>query len=101
MVWEACTREPRSIGAAVHYRRFGTAAAAAVVAASLAVSICAIALVLGTDCALAANPHLITIDEQSLNYAVLVPVMIVVLALACVVFNGLTPSYVRRRRNRR
>ena len=57
MAWETCTdTEPRSIGAAVRHGRFGSACAAAMVAFTLAASICAIALVLGTDGALAASP---------------------------------------------
>ena len=100
MAWQACSKEPRSIGAAVRHGRFGSAYAAAMVALALAVSICAIALVLGTDGAFAATP-LITVDEQSMNYSVLVPVILVVFALTCFAFNGLTPGYARRRRNRR
>jgi hypothetical protein len=47
--------EPRSIGAAVRHGRFGSACAAAMVALTVAVSICAIALVLGVDGAFAAR----------------------------------------------
>jgi hypothetical protein len=101
MAWEACTgKEPRSIGAAVRHGRFGSACAAAMVAIALAASICAIVLALGTDGAFAASP-LIPVDEQGLNYAVLVPVLLVAIALTCFAFNGLTPGYARRRRNRR
>jgi hypothetical protein len=102
MTWEVCTgKEPRSIGAAVRHGRFGSACAAAMVAVALAVSICAIVLVLGSDGAFAASPRLITVDEQSLDYGVLVPVLLIVVALTCFAFNGLTPGYARRRRNRR
>jgi hypothetical protein len=102
MAWEVCTgKEPRSIGAAVRHGRFGSACAAAMVAVALAVSICAIALVLGSDGAFAASPSLIMVAEQGIDYGVLVPVLIIVIALTCFAFNGLTPGYVRRRRNRR
>ena len=53
MAWEVCSKEPRSIGAAVRHGRFGSACAAAMVALALAASICAIALVLGADGAFA------------------------------------------------
>jgi len=99
MAWEAC-KEPRSIGAAVRHGRFGSACAAAMVALALTASICAIVLALGTDRAAAAGA-LITVDEQSLNYAVLVPVVLIAVGLTCFAFNGLTPGYARRRRNRR
>ena len=99
MAWQAC-KEPRSISAAVRHGRFGSACAAAMVALALTASICAIVLALGTDHAAAAG-SLITVDEQSLNYAVLVPVVVVAVGLTCFAFNGLTPGYVRRRRDRR
>lgn len=51
--------ELRSIGAAVRHGRFGTACAAAMVAIALTASICAIVLVLGSDGAFAASPHLL------------------------------------------
>ena len=55
MSLEVCSdKEPRSIGAAVRHGRFGSACAAAMVAIALAVSICAILLVLGADGAFAA-----------------------------------------------
>jgi hypothetical protein len=101
MAWEVTTKEPRSIGAAVRHGRFGSACAAAMVALALAVSICAIVLVFGTDGAFAATPRLITTDGHGLDYGVLVPVILIVIALTCFARNGLTPVYVRRRRNRR
>lgn len=102
MAWEVCTgKEPRSIGAAVRHGRFGSACAAAMVAVALAVSICAIALVLGSDGAFAATPRLIMVAEQGLDYGVVVPLLLIVVALTCLAFNGLTPAYTRRRRNRR
>ncbi len=102
MAWEVCAgKEPRSIGAAVRHGRFGSACAAAMVAVSLAASICALVLALGVDGAFAATPRLIIIDEQGMNYSVVVPVLLVVMALTCFAFNGLTPGYARRRRNRR
>jgi hypothetical protein len=102
MAWEVCTgKEPRSIGAAVRHGRFGSACAAAMVAVAIAVSICAIALVLGADGAFAASSRLITVDEAGMDYGVLVPVLLIVVALTCFAFNGLPPGYARRRRNRR
>jgi hypothetical protein len=102
MAWETYTdKEPRSIGAAVRHGRFGSACAAAMVAVALAVSICAIVLVLGSDGAFAATPRLITIDGQGLDYGMLVPILLVVIALTCFAVNGLAPAYARRRRNRR
>jgi hypothetical protein len=101
MAWEVCTKEPRSIGAAVRHGRFGSACAAAMVALAIAVSICAIVLVLGTDAAFAAAPRLITTDEHGLDYGALVPVLLIVIAFTCFACNGLTPVYARRRRNRR
>jgi hypothetical protein len=47
--------EPRSIRAAVRHGRFGSACAAAMVALALAVSICAVLLMLGADGAFAAR----------------------------------------------
>jgi hypothetical protein len=102
MAWEACTdKEPRSIGAVVRHGRFGSACAAAMVAVALAVSICALVLMLGTDGAFAATSRLITIDGQGLHYGMLVPVLLIVIALGYFAFDGLAPAYVRRRRNRR
>jgi hypothetical protein len=84
MAWEACIdKEPRSIGAAVRHGRFGSACAAAMVALALAVSICAIVLVLGADSAFAATPRLIATDEHGLDYGALVPVLLIVIALTC------------------
>jgi hypothetical protein len=48
-------KEPRSIRAAVRHGRFGSACAAAMVAVTVAVSICAIVLVLSADGAFAAG----------------------------------------------
>jgi hypothetical protein len=102
MTWADYTdKEPRSIGAAVRHGRFGSACAAAMVALAIAVSICAIVLVLGTDAAFAAATRLITTDEHGLDYGALVPVLLIVIALTCFACNGLTPVYARRRRNRR
>ena len=102
MAWEACTdKEPRSIGAAVRHGRFGSACAAAMVALAIAISICAIVLVLGTDAAFAATPRLITIDGQGLDYGMLVPVLLIVIALGYFAFDGLAPGYVRVHCNRR
>jgi hypothetical protein len=92
-------KEPRSIGAAVRHGRFGSACAAAMVAVALAVSICAIVLVLGSDGAFAASPRLIAV-EAGLDYGMLVPVLLIVIALAALAFNGLAPAYVRRRNRR-
>jgi ABC-type arginine transport system permease subunit len=102
MAWEACTdKEPRSIGAAVRHGRFGSACAAAMVALALAVSICALVLMLGIDGAFAATSRLITIDGQGLHYGMLVPVLLIVIALGYFAFDGLAPAYVRVYRNRR
>jgi hypothetical protein len=102
MTWEAYTdKEPRSIGAAVRHGRFGSACAAAMVALAIAVSICAIVLVLGTDAAFAAAPRLITTDEHGRDYGVLVPVLLIVIALSCFAADSRAPAYARRRRNRR
>jgi hypothetical protein len=102
MAWEACTdKEPRSIGAAVRHGRFGSACAAAMVALALAVSICAIVLVLGSDGAFAATPRLIATDEHGLHYGMLMSVLLIVIALGYFAFDGLAPAYVRIRRNRR
>jgi hypothetical protein len=95
-----CTgKEPRSIGAAVRHGRFGSACAAAMVAVALAVSICAIALVLGSDGAFAASPRRIA-DEAGLDYGVLAPLLLLIVALAGFACNGLRPAYVRRRNRR-
>jgi hypothetical protein len=101
MAWEVCTKEPRSIGAAVRHGRFGSACAAAMVVLALAVSICAIALVLGADGAFAASPALVGVDGQGANYGMLAPVLLIVIALTCCTCHGLAPVYARRRRNRR
>jgi len=101
MACEICTgKEARSIGAAVRHGRFGSACAAAMVAVALAASICAIVLVLGADGAFAASAGLITGDPQALDYAVLVPVLLIVVTLTCFAGYGLTPGYVRRRNRR-
>jgi hypothetical protein len=101
MAWEVCTKEPRSIGAAVRHGRFGSACAAAMVALALAVSICAIVLVLGADGAFAATPRGIAAGGQSLDYGALVPVLLILMALSCFATDGRAPAYARRRRNRR
>ena len=101
MACEICTgKEARSIGAAVRHGRFGSACAAAMVAVVLAASICAIVLVLGADGAFASSAGLITGDPQALDYAVLVPVLLIVVTLTCFAGYGLTPGYVRRRNRR-
>ena len=92
-------KEPRSIGAAVRHGRLGSACAAAMVAVALAVSICAIVLVLGSDGAFAASPRLITV-ETGLGYGTLVPALLIVVALTALAFNRLAPAYVRRRNRR-
>ena len=102
MACKVCTgKEARSIGAAVRHGRFGSACAAAMVAVALAVSICALVLMLGADGAFAATSRLIATDEHGLHYGMLMSVLLIVIAVGYFAFDGLAPAYVRRRRNRR
>jgi hypothetical protein len=71
------------------------------VAVALAVSICALVLMLGADGAFAATPRLIAADEHGLDYGMLVSVLLIVIALGYFAFDGLAPAYARVRRTRR
>ena len=100
MAWDACTgNEPRSIGAAVRHGRFGSACAAAMVTVALAAAICAIVLMLGADGA-AAAPRSMAVDGQGPAYAMAGAALLVFFTLVGAAYR-LTPSHVRRRRNRR
>ena len=96
--------QPRSISAAVEHGRLGSACAAAMVAIALVASICAIVLLIGTDAALAAPRELATIDDGSASSGVIgvvIGISVIMMLLAAVAFNGLTPSQARRRRSKR
>jgi len=95
--------EPSSIAAAVRHGRFGSACASAMIAITIVAAICAIFLMIGTDGAFAGPRDLITIDDGSGHGGVslIIAISVVVVLLASVAFNGLTPGHARRRRERR
>jgi glycerol uptake facilitator-like aquaporin len=97
-------QQPRSISAALEHGRLGSAFAAAIVAIVLLASICAIVLLIGTDAALAASRQLATVDDGSASNGVIgmvIGISVIMMLLASVAFNGLTPSQARRRRSKR
>lgn len=95
--------EPRSIAAAAHHRRLGSAWTGALVSFALIASICTVVLMIGTSAASALPRHLIVIDDGSSNAVVftVIGICIVMMLLAAFAFNGLTPGHARRRRTRR
>lgn len=95
--------EPRSIAAAAHHRRLGSAWSGALVSVALIASICALALVIGSSAASALPRHLIVVDEGGSNVVTfaIIALFIVMVLLAAFAFNGLTPGHARRRRTRR
>lgn len=95
--------EARTFRAAQLHGRIGSACAGMLLSFVLIVSICAIALMLGTSAASATVRNLVMVDDGISMTAIftVVGVFILFLLLAPVALNGLTPSHVRRRRARR
>jgi hypothetical protein len=99
----ATPQEARSIRAAALHRKLGSVCTEIFVSVTVIASICAIALMIGTNVASAAVSSLITIDDGSGDKAIFMVIGITVLLmmLAPFAFNGLTPGHARRRRTRR
>jgi hypothetical protein len=99
----ATPNETRSIRAASLHRRLGSVCTEILVSVVVIASICAIALMIGTNAASAATRNLIMVDDGIGAGAIfaVVGVTILFMVLAPFVFNGLTPGHVRRRRARR
>jgi hypothetical protein len=98
------SHEPHSIATAVRHGRLGSACAAAMVAIALMVSICAIVLMISGDAALAAQSELFMVDDGSVSsdaIVMVIAVAVIMMLLASVAFNGLTPSQARKRRAKR
>lgn len=93
------SHEPR-IGVADLRRRASAVCAEALLSFVLIVSICAVALIIGTNAASAAVRNLVMIDDGISGGALLAVIGIAVflMLLAPFAFNGLTPA--RRRRSR-
>lgn len=99
----AAPNEARSIRAASLHRRLGSACTEIFVSVVVLASICAIALMIGTNAASASVRNLIMVDDGIGAGAIfaVIGVAVLFMALAPFVFNGLTPGHVRRRRTRR
>jgi hypothetical protein len=91
------------ISAADLRRRASAVCAEMLLSFALIASICAVALIIGTNAASAAVRNLVMIDDGISGGALLAVIGIAVLLmlLAPFAFNGLTPGLVRRRRSRR
>lgn len=99
----AAPNEARSIRAASLHRRLGSACTEIFVSIVVVASICAIALMIGTNAASASVRNLVMVDDGVSGGAIfaVVGVAVLFMLLAPFVFNGLTPGHVRRRRARR
>lgn len=95
--------EPRSIAAAAHHRRLGSAWTGALVSVALIASICTLVLMIGTSAASALPRQLIVVDDGNSSAVIftIAAISVVMVLLAAFAFNGLTPGHVRRRRTRR
>lgn len=94
--------EERPSRAAQLHRRLGSACTEMFVLLVLIVSICAVALMIGTTAASAAAQKLVMVDEgiSGGTIAAVAGVTILLMLLAPFAFNGLTPGHCRRRRER-
>jgi len=99
----SASNEARAVRAGQLRRRASSACSAIIVSLALIISICAVALMIGTNAASAGARNLVMADDGISGTAIFAIVGLVVLFMLLAPFacSGLTPGHARRQRNRR